>query len=377
MISKHVVLHLSLIKDIGPATVQHLVALCGTPEQLITLYTQSASQLCLNFHITKKRAQALSQGLADLSLLERELDLIEKYHVSWTTLYSDDYPLDLKSIHLPPLILYWQGAHPTSYKKTIAIVGSRNANAYGKSVITSFIPELVRAECTIISGGAFGADTMAHYATIAAGGQTCVVLGSGLLHPYPSENKALFTSITQKNGTILSIFPLDTRPIATNFPARNRVISGLSKGCVVIQAAQKSGARITAEFALEQGKSVCAVPGSIDDPLSVGCHALIKIGALLVTDSKTILEELNYTQDEVETPSKKTFEKGVHATLAEPLLKATPTDRILQMCIRPTSLNDLITETGLEFPELNELLFDLQIAGKVTQTFSGLWSARH
>lgn len=375
MIVEHSILHLSLIKDIGPATVQHLVALCGSLEELKTLYTQSPEELRLRFHLTQKRAQAIVTGLADLSLLEKELALIEKHNVSWTTLYNDDYPVDLKAIHVPPVILYWQGAHPSSFTKTVALVGSRNANAYGKSIIDLFVPELVNAGCTIVSGGAFGIDTMAHQATLSAGGQTCVILGSGLLHPYPSQNTALFASIGKAGGTLLSIFPLDTRPTAFNFPARNRVIAGLSKGCVVIQAAQKSGARITAEFALEQGKSVCAVPGSIQDPLSVGCHELIQNGALLVTDATSILQELNYAQPTTKLPvtEKNRTVSPEQIQVAKPL---TPSDTIIHLCARPTSVNDLMAATKLDFSELNELLFDLQISGKITQTFSGLWSRK-
>lgn len=383
----YVVLHLSLIPDIGPSTVQHIVATLGNLEQLSTLYDYSNAQLCAQFGMAPKRAQALVAGLADLALLERELQLIESHRVLWTTVYCNDYPALLRAIHLPPTVIYWRGKHPTNYEKTVALVGSRDANTYAHTVITSLVPMLVQAGCTIVSGGALGADTMAHRATVEAGGVTCVVLGSGLLHPYPFENSTLFSRIPERGGTLVSCFPLNTRPVAGNFPARNRIISGLSKGCVVVQAAQKSGARITAECALEQGRSVCAIPGPIDDPLSAGCHDLIKQGALLVTSADDILQELGYNDNNPSTASTivstgKTQQSykpayAAHAALVQQPASPAPVlsvrQRIVQLCAQPISLDTLMEETGLSFVELNELLFELQISGKITQTFAGLW----
>lgn len=377
MLIQHVLLHLSLIKDIGPATVHYIVTqLSGQLGQLPTLYDLSEQQLCLRFGLTKKRAQALVDGLADLTLLEEELHRIQKHGISWTTVCNDDYPKSLQSIYLPPLVLYWQGTHPNNYTKTIALVGSRDGNSYGKSIITRFVPDLVAGECTIISGGAFGIDTMAHQATIDAGGITCVVLGSGLLHPYPRENKPLFNAVIQTGGTVLSSFALTAVPTAHHFPQRNRIIAGLSKGCVVIQAAKKSGARITAEFALEQGKSVCAVPGPIDDPLSEGCHELIRQGALLVCNAATILHELQYELPlELIQNNKRT--KSVSQESAQPnITPKTPTDIILQLCVRPTSVDDLVQATQLPIPDLHDLLFSLQLSGQLQQLFSGLWATK-
>lgn len=433
----YILLHLSLIPDIGPATVQHLIATLGNLEQLSTLYEYSSAQLCAQFGITPKRAQAIATGLADLSLLERELLLIEKHAVSWTTALCLDYPPLLRTIHVPPTIIYWQGRNPSNYNKPVAIVGSRDANQYGHAVIESFVPSLVQAGCTIVSGGALGIDTMAHRATVTSAGVTCVVLGSGLLHPYPFENGKLFKDVLEHDGTMLSVFSLNTRPLAGNFPARNRVISGLSKGCIVVQAAQKSGARITAECALEQGRSVCAVPGPIDDPLSAGCHDLIKNGALLVTSAQDVLQELEYyEQDDINKNTQITYKKNsTHAndnptrstkpdarnkpidsnmmdvdaktlnqttsqqrhsrnstklankdesqlkrslenTATQTPVSLSPAQQILQLCIQPISVDTLMEVTQLSFAELNELLFDLQISGKITQTFAGLWCKR-
>lgn len=397
MTYRYVVLHLSLIPDIGPATVQHLVATLGDLELLSTLYDYSSAQLSAQFGITPKRAQALANGLADLSLLEREAQLIDKHAVSWTTAYCPDYPALLRTIHMPPLVIYWRGKHPAEYEKPVAVVGSRDANHYGHAITKTLVPALVQSGCTIVSGGALGIDSMAHRATLEADGITCVVLGSGLLHLYPFENSKLFASVLEHGGTLLSIFSLNTRPLSGNFPARNRVISGLSKGCVVIQAAQKSGARITAECALEQGRSVCAVPGPIDDPLSAGCHDLIRNGALLATSADDVLQELEYHEQDManktNTPVQKqnvvadnqpTYKPAglvrsteqVTPTKVSPAKPLTPAQRIVQLCAQPISVDSLMEATELSFAELNELLFDLQIAGKVTQTFAGLWCTR-
>ena len=149
---------------------------------------------------------------------------------------------------------------PQEHDACIAVVGSRSGTAYGKRAIQALIPPLVAQQWHIVSGGAMGIDAFAHQATLQAGGTTIAVLGSGLLQWYPAEHRRLFTEILEKNGTLLSAFPMNMEPLQGNFPARNRIIAGLSRACVVVQAAQKSGASITAKFALEQGREVFAVP---------------------------------------------------------------------------------------------------------------------
>ena len=166
-------------------------------------------------------------GLADQSILEREKDLIEMHKVNWMTVYNDHYPAMLKHIHLPPAVLYWQGAMPADGNQSLAVIGSRKINYYGISVVESFVPTLVSAGWTIVSGGAVGADTAAHRVTVDSGGNTIVVMGSGLLNPYPASNKRLFADILDNRGTLLSAFPLTTAAATGTFPARNRIIAGL------------------------------------------------------------------------------------------------------------------------------------------------------
>ena len=226
------------------------------------------------------------------SLLDEELALLEKHSITLLTPFDNNFPEDLKQIHHPPMVLYCKGAPIEPAAKRLAIVGSRKANDYAKQVIQSLVPSLVEHGWAIVSGGAEGADTMAHQAVLDAGGNTIAVLGAGLLTPpFPASNKQLFERMVAHGGTLVSPFSLRTPADRTTFPQRNRIISGLSLGSVVVQAAQRSGALITARFALEQGRQVFAVPGLVNDDLSYGSHHLIKQGAKLVSTVSDIFEE--------------------------------------------------------------------------------------
>jgi len=221
---------------------------------------------------------------------------------------------------------------------------------------------------------------MAHRATVQANGKTVVVLGSGLLHLYPASNIRLFESVVSAGGALVSIFPMATQARPGNFPARNRIIAGLSRGCVVVQAAKKSGARITARFALEEGREVFAVPGPIDDELSVGCNALIQEGAKLAGSVEDILIE--FSGEFGFTPKKmKPKEKmWAHSPLSAPAEKKEkePEDQsiqsqIVRACVPTCSTDDLSLKLGIDVEQLHELLFDLQLAGRIRQNFAGLW----
>ena len=201
------------------------------------------------------------------------------------------YPKSLLNIAKPPEELYINGDLLPSDENAIAIVGTRTPTQYGLSVCEKVAYELALRGITIISGMARGIDTRAHISAMKAGGRTIAILGSGHGYIYPPENKKLYEKISQ-NGAVLSEFPHDTHPAPYNFPRRNRIISGMSKGVVVIEAASKSGSLITADFALEQGKEVFAIPGNISSSRSSGTNSLIKQGAKLVEDIDDILEEL-------------------------------------------------------------------------------------
>lgn len=355
-------LHLSLIPSIGPATIHALIK--RLPSELLgQIYQLNATDIMHYSGLSYKIAHTIATGLADQKILENELLLIDKYHINWVTRYDADYPTFLQHITAPPAILYYQGVLPADCKG-LAVVGSREADYYGRSIIDQLVPCLVQAGYSIISGGAKGADTMAHQAALNAQGKTIAILGSGLLKPYPLQNKKLFEAITASGGAVVSSFALNATAMPGNFPARNRIIAGMSMGCLVVQAAAQSGARITAQYALEQGRTVFAVPGLITNPLSMGCHELIKQGAHLVSGIETIFEGLGYESiGSSSLPIKETFSNQ----------DASETNLIVSLCTTARTLEELLEATGLSMVQLMADLFELQLQGKVIQDGAGLW----
>ncbi|PKN03480.1 DNA-protecting protein DprA [Candidatus Dependentiae bacterium HGW-Dependentiae-1] len=419
------ILHLTLLEGVGPAAIMRIVAAAERDFFVGSGGIYDARELdFVRLGFSSALAQKIVSGLRDAVTLEKELTLIQRYAISWATIFEPEYPALLKHIHLPPSVLYWQGdlasqssgasdrsSQENSKAPTFALVGSRNANWYGKQAIDLFVSPLVAQGCVIVSGGALGADSMAHAATIQAGGKTIAVLGSGLLDPYPASNTFLFSQITQNGGAVVSPFPLLMHASPGSFPARNRVIAGMSSGCIVVQAAVKSGALITARFALEQGRDVFAVPGPIEDPVSAGCHALIKEGAHLVTCAADVLGE--YAQllapmrgaVSERTAQASLFGQGTltgelsiqeqkkshriarefqgvegagssmqnHEQAESAIDVRTPQGHIMHCCTTPQSLDDLAAQTGLTFAQLYELLFELQMQGVLAQNAVGMW----
>lgn len=384
MQNKEIILHLSLIDDISSATIVSIIH--NKPEacELADLYTMSAHDLQHYFGLPPQRAQKIVSGLTSTKLLAEELALIAEHGVEWVTFQCHNYPALLKSIHLFPPVLYFQGTDPSTINSAIAFVGSRDANTYGQYVIDQLVPPILAHGYAIISGGAQGADAMAHQACLNAGGRTVAILGSGLLRPYPAANKKLFQKIAAASGSaMVSAFPLRMDGLPHNFPARNRIIAGLSQGTVVVQAAARSGALITAKFALDQGRDVFAVPGPIYDPISAGCHALISQGAKLVAHPNDILREYGHEipEPESEKTSKSRGAKKVvqsqatekQISLIPATLDDSPRGRILTACARPCSTDELSQLTNLSLTELPSLLFELQFEGAISQNFAGLW----
>lgn len=248
--------------------------------------------------------------------LEKQLKLIEENKVKIIPLVNESYPQALKATFDPPLVLFVKGEiKPLDYF-SVAIVGTRLASVYGRQMSQKLSGQLVEKGLTIVSGGARGIDTEAHKTALRAGGRTIAVLGCGLDITYPSENKRLFEEIS-KNGALLSEFPLGTKPDKINFPIRNRIISGLSLGVVVIEAPLKSGALITVRHAIEQGREVFSVPGEADKFTSCGTNQLIRDGAKLVENAEDILSELQAVirarmneikKEKMEEPKKQSIE---------------------------------------------------------------------
>ena len=293
-------------------------------------------------------------------------------------------------------MLYLAGGYLSS-RKMIALVGSREPTSYAQKVIDYFVPALTHQGWSVVSGGARGVDTMVHRAALESG-LTVAVIGSGLLQPYPSENKKLFDQLCHASGTMLSIFPLQAAPERWNFPARNRVIAGLSLATVVVQAAAKSGALITAHFALEQGRVVFAVPGSLFDQVSAGCHRLLKQGALLAESPEDLFEVIGSmvkrddhavsSCENVPQVNKSLFdsEQKIQDQAQEKIsldqnarnqtAQEKSEDLLLVHLEQELSVDELAFMTGQEVTAIQQRLFDLQLEGKIEQDFAGLWRIR-
>lgn len=363
-------LHISLIDQVGPATINKILTI-GQKLNLPDCYSLNKDDL-VNFGFSDIIAHKIFEGLKDKSLLEKELSLIDKYKVKLVTIASQDYPELLKNIYLPPVVLYLSN-QAVNFDKCISIVGARKADKYGALVIQRIVPELISYGYTIVSGGAFGIDTLAHKAALNAGGATISILGSGLLDAYPYKNKDLFSQITKSNNSsVISPFKLNAPPLSGNFPARNRIISGLSRLTIVVQAAESSGSLITAQCALDQGRDVGAVPGAIDNDLSVGCHKLIAQGASIITRAQDILELLNDNISlNIPKPGKESIKDAYQALSVNLSIE----DKILELAKVSISEHDIIVH--MNNPEINipEILFNMQLEGLLEQDFIGHWKS--
>lgn len=274
---------------------------------------------------------------------------------------EDDYPPLLSQTANPPAVLFYKGAVP-DFEKTIAIVGSRKATAYGLQTAETFARGLSAAGVTVVSGGARGIDSSSHLGALSAKGTTVVVCAFGLDRVYPAENRNLFHRIVDEGGTLLSEYPLGTPPLGRQFPARNRIIAGMSRGTVVVEAAERSGSLITSDFALEEGRDVFAVPGSIYLPGCKGTNQLIRNGAICCTGVEDILSEYHWNEEKG-TESKKSFREQL--TLEE--------EMVYRFCCidEEATSEEILQRSGLSVPKLTMLLLQLQLKGYIKETGPG------
>lgn len=293
----------------------------------------------------------------DLDLPKRLQEFCEREYVRLMTINDVDYPIELKQIAAPPKVLYIKGNLPKQTKH-IGIVGSRRASTYGLKAAEDFASDLAGAGVVIVSGGAKGIDSAAHKGALQAGGTTIAVLGSGIDVIYPRENAILFDEIC-KNGALITEFAPGTPPIANNFPARNRIINGLTQGILVVEAAKKSGAMITVEFAADEGHEVYCIPGSIYLPNSIGCHSLIKSGAQLVDRPEDILNDLESKNINIIKPKSLSLfeETEINSSLGRQLMDI--------MTQEPITLEELVELSGHSLAEISEELLNLQMHGKL------------
>lgn len=272
---------------------------------------------------------------------------------------SPDYPQQLKEISNPPLLLYTQGDHSLLSQPQIALVGSRKCTPYGQEKAYQFAGQLSESGFTITSGLAIGVDGLAHQGALDKQGKTIAVLGTGLDNIYPKRHKKLAQQVIEQ-GVLVSEFWPEAPAIASNFPRRNRIISGLSLGVVVIEASKRSGSLITARYAIEQNRDVFALPGSIDNPEACGCHHLIQQGAKLVTDVQDICNEFNHLP--LNPPIIDQLQSN-HDSTSHPLLK--------YIDFHNTTLEQLLKRSNLDLLSLQNQLIELEIAGSISVTAQG------
>ncbi len=299
--------------------------------------------------------------------VEKDLHWLEQPGHSIVLFQDETYPNWLRTIDQPPYLLFIAGDPAILSEHQISIVGSRKATAAGKNIANRFARELSRLGITITSGLAAGIDSASHAGALAEDGRTIAVLGNGPDRIYPSHNRKLFESIAL-SGAVLSEFPTTFSPLKQHFPLRNRIISGLSLGTLVVEAAQHSGSLITARLAAEQGREVFAVPGSILNPMSTGCHYLIKQGAKLTESVSDILEELLH----VLQPN---IENVMQLTTERPAVSAEKQDVFLLRYLEfePKSVNQLVDMTGLTAAEVSSMLLNMEIEGLVVSQLDGTY----
>lgn len=278
-------LTLCLTPGLGAATIRRLLNEFGLPENILAADKHALSRIT-----GSEAASALKAGVASAAV-ERTLRWASNPHHHIVTLADSAYPRLLLEISDPPPVLYAVGNPDLLNRAALAIVGSRNGTPQGVRNAEAFANGFSEGGLTIVSGLALGIDAAAHRGGLAGPGSTIAVLGTGIDIVYPQANASLFADIAER-GLLLSEYPVGTPSVAHNFPRRNRLISGLARGCLVVEAAVGSGSLITARLASEQGREVFAIPGSIHSPLSKGCHALIKQGAKLVDTVEDVLAEL-------------------------------------------------------------------------------------
>lgn len=355
MDERHAILALSLIPEVGPNLLLHLMASFGSAQAALVA---SFEQLLLVPGIGAVTASAI-HAFPWQKALEEELRLIERERVSLLVWGDPAYPEPLKHIPSPPPVLYLKGSLQERDQAAVAIVGSRRLTPYGRAVAEQIASDLASRGLTIVSGLARGIDSAAHRGALAVEGRTLAVLGSGLGRMYPPEHRGLAERIAA-SGAVLSEFPIATPPHAGNFPRRNRLISGLSLGVMVVEAGLESGALITAGYALEQGREVFAVPGPITAPMSRGCHRLIKQGAKLVETWEDVWEELKLrlnppsleiSHSKLETSKKAELPVGEEERLYR-LLEAGP-----------LQIDELIAQSGLPPSRIAPLLLSLTMKG--------------
>jgi len=306
MEEKHYALGFSLIPKAGPTAIIKIKNKFGTLEK--AWQCKNASGFVMD-GLRKTTAESIISEKNKIDI-EKEINEIQQEKMSFISVFDDGYPPQLRQISCPPAILYYRGNIKLLKEKQLAVIGSRKLSAYGKQAIEKTVPDIVYAGMAITSGLAMGADSYAHQITLENNGKAIAVMGNGLSEKIirSSFSYNLYNDILNQEGIVLSEFSPFFEASKFTFPARNRIISGLSLGTLIIEAAEKSGSLITAKYALQQNREVFAIPGNIFSPQSAGTNQLIKNGAKLVSGANDIFEELNFVSRQMPLDNEKNFE---------------------------------------------------------------------
>lgn len=350
---------LKSVENLGNVGFGSLTEAFGSPK---AVFEASAADIAKVPRIGGKIAKSI-KAFDKWANVEKEFELADKSNVSIITSESPLYPEPLLGIYDPPPVLYVKGKLEKS-DISVAVVGSRSASTYGKFTTQKLCRELALKGVTVVSGMARGIDSSAHIGSIAGKGRTIAVMGSGMDVIYPPENKKLFEKISE-SGAVITEFPFSTQPNGFNFPARNRIISGISLGVLVVEANRKSGSLITASLALEQGREVFAVPGSIDSPGSKGTHELIRKGAKLVENVYDILEEILPQADIAKHEVREDSEDPAKTDNSD--LNDIETEILQLIGKTPIHIDDIISSTGRKANEILNILLSLEIRGHIRQ----------
>jgi len=349
---------LKSVPGIGDLLFKRLIDRFNSPE---LVFEATQEDLIEVEGITPRLAAAIKKyKIGDL--VKKDLDLVMQKKYKIVTMTDMEYPPLLLQIPDPPPFLYVLGRLDGSIRN-IAVVGSRNATRYGISTTRRLCHDLVKFKMTIASGMAVGIDSAAHEGALMGKGRTIAVLGSGLERVYPEENRKLFHQIAE-NGAVISEFPLKTEPDSHNFPKRNRIISGMSLGTVVVEATKRSGSLITARLAAEQNRDVFAVPGSIQSFKSTGTHTLIKQGAKLVEHAQDIMDELSHL---IKTPLEKEYPAD---NITKKMSQLSPDERVVFESLEPypVHIDDIARKLSFEAGRLSSILLQLELKGMAQQS---------
>jgi DNA processing protein len=344
-------LRLTLVSGVGPRIRHALLERFGSPRAVLTA---ARSQLREVPGVGPKLTERIAMAGDEIDV-EAQIALCREHHLAILTESHCGYPRLLREIHDPPGVLFVRGQIQPQDALAIAIVGTRHATPYGLQQAERLAGSLARAGLTIVSGLARGIDAAAHRGALAAGGRTLAILGSGVLNIYPPEHGALADEVAA-HGALVGELPPHAEPLPGTFPQRNRIISGLSLGVIVVEAGQQSGALITARLAMEQGHEVFAVPGRVDSRTSHGCHRLIRDGAKLVETADDVLEELGPL---VEAAPRADGQVTHHP--AELLLNELEQQVLAALTCEATSIDALVVATALPVPQVLATLSVLEM----------------